>query len=83
MSIEGPALRDPHREAPGETAWRQEADPPKQKPTVKVEQFLEELRVAIFLAGGRSVADLHVAGRVILGETPRWIDDHGYGVDGV
>jgi isopentenyl diphosphate isomerase/L-lactate dehydrogenase-like FMN-dependent dehydrogenase len=50
---------------------------------VKVEQFLEELRVAIFLAGGRSVADLHVAGRVILGETPRWIDDHGYGVDGV
>ena len=41
-------------------------------------QFLEELRVAIFLTGGRSVADLRAAHSVILGDTRRWIEDLGY-----
>lgn len=41
-------------------------------------QFLEELRVAIFLTGGRSVADLHTTHSVILGDTRRWIQDLGY-----
>ncbi len=44
-------------------------------------QFIEELRVAIFLTGGRRLADLRVVPRVILGETRRWLDDLGYGVE--
>jgi len=42
-------------------------------------QFVEELRVAIFLTGGRSLADLTGCGRVVLGDTRRWIEDLGYG----
>jgi isopentenyl-diphosphate delta-isomerase len=42
-------------------------------------QFLEELRVAVFLTGGRSLADLRSCGRVVLGDTRRWIEDLGYG----
>jgi isopentenyl-diphosphate delta-isomerase len=42
-------------------------------------QFLEELRVAVFLTGGRSLADLRTCGRVVLGDTRRWIEDLGYG----
>jgi isopentenyl-diphosphate delta-isomerase len=41
-------------------------------------QFLEELRVAIFLTGGRSVGDLRATPRVILGDTRRWVEDLGY-----
>ncbi len=37
-------------------------------------QFLEELRVAVFLSGGRSVADLRSAPRVVLGDTRDWIE---------
>lgn len=43
-----------------------------------IEQFLEELRVAIFLSGGRGIADLAAAPRVILGDTRRWLEDLGY-----
>ena len=42
-----------------------------------ITQFLEELRVAIFLSGGRRAADLRSAPRVVLGETRRWIEDLG------
>lgn len=45
------------------------------------EQLLEELRTAVFLSGGRSVADLATAERVILGETRCWLDQLGYGGD--
>lgn len=38
-------------------------------------QFLEELRVAVFLSGGRRVADLRAAPKVVLGDTRRWIED--------
>ena len=41
-------------------------------------QFLEELRLAIFLTGGRSVGDLRATPRVILGDTRRWVEDLGY-----
>ena len=41
-------------------------------------QFLEELRVAVFLTGGRSLGDLRTCGRVVLGDTRRWIEDLGY-----
>jgi isopentenyl-diphosphate delta-isomerase len=41
-------------------------------------QFVEELRVAVFLTGGRSLADLRRCGRVVLGDTRRWIEDLGY-----
>jgi isopentenyl-diphosphate delta-isomerase len=44
-----------------------------------VAQFLEELRVAIFLSGGRCVTDLRSAPRVVLGDTRRWIEDIGAG----
>lgn len=44
-----------------------------------IEQFLEELRVAIFLTGGRTPADLRRCGRVVLADTRRWIEDLGYG----
>ena len=43
-----------------------------------ISQFLEELRVAVFLTGGRSVGDLRTCGRVVLGDTRRWIEDLGY-----
>jgi isopentenyl-diphosphate delta-isomerase len=43
-----------------------------------LEQFLEELRVAVFLTGGRRVADLRGTPRVVVGETRRWLDDLGY-----
>jgi isopentenyl-diphosphate delta-isomerase len=43
--------------------------------------FIEELRVAMFLTGGRRLADLRIVPRVILGETRRWLDDLGYGVE--
>lgn len=42
-----------------------------------IAQFLEELRVAVFLTGGRSVSDLQSAPLVVLGETRRWMDDLG------
>ena len=40
-----------------------------------IAQFLEELRVAIFLTGGRSVSDLRSGQTVVVGETRRWIED--------
>jgi isopentenyl-diphosphate delta-isomerase len=40
--------------------------------------FLEELRVATFLSGCRSVAELAAVPRVITGETRRWLDDLNY-----
>lgn len=43
-----------------------------------IRQLLEELRVAVFLSGGRSVGDLRSAELVVLGETRRWLDDLGY-----
>jgi isopentenyl-diphosphate delta-isomerase len=45
-----------------------------------LEQFIEELRVAVFLTGGTCLADLRRAPRVIAGETRRWLDDLGYAV---
>ncbi|HKV44714.1 MAG TPA: alpha-hydroxy-acid oxidizing protein, partial [bacterium] len=44
-----------------------------------ITQFLEELRVAVFLSGGTRAADLRSAPRVVLGETRRWIEDIGCG----
>jgi isopentenyl-diphosphate Delta-isomerase len=44
-----------------------------------ITQFLEELRVAVYLTGGRRAADLADAPRVILGSTRAWIEDLGYG----
>src|SRR5438309_4998915 len=43
-----------------------------------IAQFLEELRLAVFLTGGRSLTHLRTCGRVILGDTRRWIEDLGY-----
>ena len=40
--------------------------------------FVEELRVAAFLAGSRSVAELRTLPRVVTGETRRWLDDLDY-----
>ncbi len=37
--------------------------------------FLDELRVAAFLSGCRSVADLAAVPRVVTGETRQWLDD--------
>jgi isopentenyl-diphosphate delta-isomerase len=45
-----------------------------------ISQFLEELRVAVFLSGGSSLADLAGAPRVVVGDTRRWLDDLGYEV---
>lgn len=42
-----------------------------------ITQFLAELRVAIFLTGGKCVSDLSSTPRVVLGETRRWIEDIG------
>lgn len=44
-----------------------------------ITQFLEELRVAVFLTGGSSITDLQSIPRVILGETRRWVDDLALG----
>ena len=46
---------------------------------VWITQFLEELRVAVFLTGGRRIGDLAGAPRVVLGPTRAWIEDLGYG----
>lgn len=43
-----------------------------------IAQFLEELRVAVFLTGGRRVGDLAGVPRVIFGSTRAWIEDLGY-----
>jgi isopentenyl-diphosphate delta-isomerase len=48
-----------------------------------VTQFLDELRVAVFLTGGRSVSDLRSSQKVVLGETRRWIEDLGVECAGV
>lgn len=45
-------------------------------------QFLEELRVAVFLTGGRRLADLRAVPRVVTGETRAWLHDLGYDVPG-
>ncbi|MCC6222982.1 MAG: type 2 isopentenyl-diphosphate Delta-isomerase [Thermoleophilia bacterium] len=42
-------------------------------------RLVEELRTAVFLSGGRGVADLATAERVVLGETRCWLDQLGYG----
>ena len=42
-----------------------------------IEQFQEELRVAIFLTGGARVQDLRAVPRVVLGDTRRWLDELG------
>ncbi|HEV2439263.1 MAG TPA: type 2 isopentenyl-diphosphate Delta-isomerase [bacterium] len=43
-----------------------------------ITQFLEELRVAVFLTGGHGVGDLAGVPKVILGPTRSWIEDLGY-----
>jgi len=43
-----------------------------------IEGFLEELRVAAFLTGCRSVAELVAVPRAVTGDTRRWLDDLGY-----
>jgi isopentenyl-diphosphate delta-isomerase len=37
-------------------------------------QFLEELRAAVFLTGGKRVDDLRSVPRAIVGDTRRWVD---------
>jgi isopentenyl-diphosphate delta-isomerase len=41
-------------------------------------QFLHELRLAVFLTGARSVADLRACPRVIRGDTQAWLTQLGY-----
>ncbi len=43
-----------------------------------IEQFLEELRGAVFLSGARSCRELQGVARVVGGETRRWLDDLRY-----
>jgi isopentenyl-diphosphate delta-isomerase len=43
-----------------------------------IAQFLYELRTVMFLTGSRSVAELQVRPRVVLGETRAWLDQLGY-----
>ncbi len=43
-----------------------------------ITQFLDELRVAIFLTGSARVADLRAVPRIVLGDTRRWLLDLGY-----
>jgi isopentenyl-diphosphate delta-isomerase len=43
-----------------------------------LEQFMEELRVAVFLSGGRRLEDLRRTPLVVTGETRHWLDDLGY-----
>lgn len=45
-------------------------------------QFLEELRVAVFLSGGRDAADLRAAPKIVLGHTRRWIEQTTMGAPG-
>ena len=45
-------------------------------------QFLEELRVAVFLSGGREAADLRAAPKIVLGHTRRWIEQITTGAPG-
>lgn len=42
-----------------------------------IEQFLTELRTAVFLSGARSVADLPSRPRVVLGDTREWLRQLG------
>src|SRR5262249_25047796 len=44
-----------------------------------IELFCEELRAAVFLTGGRSVAALARADRVVVGELAQWTAQLGYG----
>ncbi|HET8568983.1 MAG TPA: type 2 isopentenyl-diphosphate Delta-isomerase [Candidatus Limnocylindria bacterium] len=44
-----------------------------------IADFERELRTAVFLSGGRRVADLARVPRVISGTTKEWIDQLGYG----
>jgi isopentenyl-diphosphate delta-isomerase len=48
---------------------------------VWISQFLEELRVAVFLSGGSSLADLARSPKVVVGDTRHWLDDLGYVLD--
>jgi isopentenyl diphosphate isomerase/L-lactate dehydrogenase-like FMN-dependent dehydrogenase len=43
-----------------------------------IAQTLEELRVALFLTGSRTVAELRPRPRVILGATRAWAEQLGY-----
>ena len=43
-----------------------------------IELFCEELRAAVFLSGGRTLADLAAAPHVLLGETEKWAAQLGY-----
>jgi isopentenyl-diphosphate Delta-isomerase len=43
-----------------------------------IEQFVEELRGAVFLCGVASCRELRRVPRVVGGETRRWLDDLGY-----
>jgi isopentenyl-diphosphate Delta-isomerase len=43
-----------------------------------IEQFVEELRSAVFLSGVRTCRELHRVPRVVGGETRRWLDDLRY-----
>lgn len=43
-----------------------------------IELFCEELRAAVFLTGGRSVADLARGDRVVVGEVAQWAAQLGY-----
>ena len=45
-----------------------------------LDQFIEEIRVGVFLSGGTCLADLRQVPRVIAGETRRWLEDLGYAV---
>lgn len=43
-----------------------------------IEQFLEELRVTVWLAGGTHLEDLRKAPLVVTGDLRTWLDDLGY-----
>ncbi|HKC19609.1 MAG TPA: alpha-hydroxy-acid oxidizing protein, partial [Candidatus Dormibacteraeota bacterium] len=45
-----------------------------------IHQFLEELRVAVWLSGGTRLADLQTMALVVSGELRTWLDDLGYSV---
>lgn len=45
---------------------------------VWIGQFVDELRVAIFLTGGRRLTDLPGVPRVVMGETRHWLADLNY-----
>lgn len=48
-----------------------------------IHQFLEELRVAVWLSGGSRLADLRTAPLVVTGELRVWLEDLGYSVRNV